>query len=186
MDQCSTQHHSFQSHHCSCKSEHLVGVQASAHMQTVMAGMCFQPAVDGCTYCKAAGRTELFLPSVKDTMEECLEGDVPAACLWWQHLISAYNGQFIVKAKRNAVRKWIVSQFGQFLSQLPKQKGSVFRCTVVCVLQWIEILQVGAGLNAGLRCRAVLGACTSAVRGLAESTAKPGRGCSLAGAGQLS
>lgn len=55
----------------------------------------------------------------------------------------------------------------------------MFRCTVVCVLQWIEILQVRAGLNAEVSCRAVLGACTSAVRGMAESTAKPGRACAL-------
>lgn len=37
----------------------------------------------------------------------------------------------------------------------------------------------GAGLNAEVSCRAVLGAGTSAVRGLAESTAVPGRGCAL-------
>lgn len=100
----------------------------------------------------------------------------PHFCLRWQ---------LIVKAKRKPVRRWIVSQFGQFFSQLPKLKGSVFRCTVVCVLQWIEILQVGTGLNAGVSCRAVLSACTSTVKSLAESTAKPGRGCALAGAGQL-
>lgn len=38
---------------------------------------------------------------------------------------------------------------------------------------------MGPGLNAEVSCRAVLGACTSAGRGLAESTAKPGRGRAL-------
>lgn len=85
----------------------------------------------------------------------------------------------MLKAKREAVRKWIVSQFGQFLNQLPKWKGCVFRCAVACVLEWTEILQVGPGLSAEVSCRAVLGACTSALGGLAESTAKPGRGRAL-------
>lgn len=83
---------------------------------------------------RLAGRTEPFFPSVKDTIEECPEGAgscclsvmaAPHFCLQWQ---------LIIKAKRKGVRKWIVYQFGQFFSQLPKWKGSVFRCTVVCVL----------------------------------------------------
>ncbi|KAI1240932.1 hypothetical protein IHE44_0009382 [Lamprotornis superbus] len=91
-----------QPHHCSCKPEHLIGVQALAGVQMFMTGMYFQPAVDGCMDCKAGREDRTVFAICKDTVEECQEGAgscclsvmaAPHFCLQWQ---------LSVKAKRKA------------------------------------------------------------------------------------